>query len=86
MILEIYQDSHGRKARCRSCDKTIEWAELTSGKKMPFDFPIVVTQTEGRVLDGTRVIERVDTDISPSHFATCPDSKTWSRKNGGRRR
>ena len=86
MILEIYQDSHGRKANCRSCQRAIEWAELKSGKKMPFDFPIVVTQTEGNpIRDGSRIIERVDTDISPSHFATCPDAKKWSRKNGSRR-
>ena len=81
MILEIYKDSHGKKAHCRSCGAPIEWAELKSGKKMPFDFPIVVTVTEGNVLDGTRIVERVDTDISQTHFATCPDSKNWSRRH-----
>lgn len=87
MILEIYLDSHGRKSHCNSCHAPIEWAELTSGRKMPFNYPIVVTQTEGeRKMDGTRIIERVDTEISSSHFATCPDSKRWSRSQNERRK
>jgi hypothetical protein len=87
MILEIYLDSHGRKAHCKSCGAAIEWAELKSGKKMPFDWPIVVTQTEGSpIKDGTRVIERVDSTISQSHFVTCPDAQQWRREHGRRRR
>ena len=76
-LLKIYQDSKGL-GRCRSCGASIEWAELTSGKRHPFDAPIVAVRSQGSVLDG-RVIEEVDTSVSSSHFATCPDAKDWRR-------
>ena len=78
MILKIYQDSKG-PGTCRSCAAPITWAELTSGKRMPFDGEIVVVRTQGSILDG-RVIEEVDTDITPSHFQTCPQAKDWRKR------
>jgi hypothetical protein len=75
-ILLIYQDS--RAGTCRSCGAPIEWAELVSGKRMPFDPPIVPVRTQGNILDG-RVIEHVETSVSASHFQTCPDAKAWRR-------
>jgi hypothetical protein len=77
-ILKIYQDSRG-PGTCRSCGAAIEWAELTSGKRHPFDRPIVAVRTQGSVLEG-RVIEEVDTSVSATHFATCPQSKQWQRR------
>ena len=76
-VMHIYQDSKGR-GRCRSCGAPITWAELTSGKRHPFDGEIVAVKTQGSILEG-RVIEHVETTITPSHFATCPDAKTWRR-------
>jgi len=46
---------------------------------MPFDPPIVVVRTQGNLLDGARIIEDIDTTITVSHFATCPDAKDWRR-------
>jgi len=78
-ILKIYQSSRGH-GRCRSCDAPVEWAELvTSGKRMPFDPPIIVVQTEGSPI-ADRVIEHVDSEITKSHFATCPDGPTWRKR------
>jgi hypothetical protein len=83
MILKIFQDSHGGRSACRSCGAPIEWAETVAGKKMPFDWPIMVLRHEGNpIKQGERVVEEVNTDISASHFATCPDAKTWSRRAG----
>jgi hypothetical protein len=76
-ILKIYQDSKSR-GTCRSCGAMIEWAELTSGKRHPFDLPIVATRTQGSILDG-RVIEEVDTAVSSTHFQTCPQARDWRR-------
>lgn len=76
MILKIYQDSKG-PGTCRSCGASIEWAELVSGKRMPFNNSIVAVRTQGSIIEG-RVIEEVDTDVSPTHWATCPDAKKWS--------
>lgn len=74
--IAIYADSRG-KDRCRSCGAPIEWAEVVaSGKRMPFDRELVVVRTEGNPITG-RVIEHVDTSISASHFATCPDAQDW---------
>ena len=77
-VLKIYQDSKNR-GTCRSCGAAIEWAELVTGKRHPFDAPIVVVRTQGSILDG-RVIEEVDTNVSATHFATCPQGKQWSRR------
>lgn len=77
-LLRIYQDSKGR-GRCRTCDAPVEWAELTSGKKMPFDPPIVAVRTEGSPVAG-RVVEVVDSTVTTSHFATCPDAAQHRRR------
>jgi hypothetical protein len=77
-ILRLYQDSRGA-GTCRSCGQAIEWAELISGKRAPFD-RIIPVQTQAGVLEGARVIEDVDTAVSTSHFATCPDAKQWRKK------
>jgi hypothetical protein len=79
MRLQIFQDSKGR-GQCRSCGAPLEWAELTSGKRHPFNPPIVVTATVGSLLDGARIIELVDTAITSSHFATCPQAAEHRRK------
>lgn len=76
--LDIYQDSKG-PGRCRSCGASITWAELTSGRKMPFNGEIVVVRTQGDILGGGRVVETVDTSITSTHFETCPDAKDWRR-------
>jgi len=77
-ILKIYQDSRA-PGTCRSCGASIEWAELTSGKRHPFDRPIRPASVQGAIIGG-RVVEEVDTSVSSTHFATCPDSKDWQRR------
>lgn len=78
-VVKIYADSKG-PGTCRSCGAAIEWAELTSGKRMPFNPPIVAVRTQGSILEGDgRTIEHVDTSVTTSHFATCPDAKDWRR-------
>lgn len=76
-ILQIYADSKGQ-GRCRSCGAAVTWAELTSGRRHPFNGEIVAVRTQGSILEG-RVIEHVDTDITSSHFATCNDPKRWRK-------
>lgn len=77
-LLDIYSDSKGQ-GRCRSCGASITWAELTTGRKMPFDGDVVVVRTQGNILGGDRVVETVDTSITRTHFETCPDAKKWRR-------
>jgi hypothetical protein len=83
MIVKIFKDSHGASSRCRSCGARIEWCETERGKKMPFDFPIqplreapggLPLRVEGRIL------EQVDTQVSRSHFETCPDAPKWRKR------
>lgn len=78
-MLRIYQDSKGM-GTCRSCGAAIEWAELISGKRHPFNPPIVVLRTQGAILDGTRTIETIDGNITTSHFSSCPQAKEWRKK------
>lgn len=73
--IEVFADTRGA-AQCRSCNDAIEWAEIVkSGKRMPFNAPIVALRT--RHQDG-RLVEEVD--LTTSHFATCPDAKKWGRR------
>lgn len=78
-LLQIYQDSRGQ-GRCRSCGANVEWAELTSGKRMPFDGEIVVVKTQGSLLGGERIVEFVDTAVTPTHWETCTDPERWRKK------
>lgn len=78
MRLTLYQDSRG-PGHCRSCGAAVEWAELTGGRRMPFD-RIVPVSAQGPLFIGERVIEEVDTASSPSHFETCPDAKDWRKR------
>jgi hypothetical protein len=77
-LLRIFQDSRNHSA-CRSCGAPVEWAETATGKRMPFDPPIVtVPALMPAMIDG-RVVEDVD-PATVSHFATCPDAKDWRRR------
>jgi len=76
----IYADSKG-PGTCRSCGAAITWAETIRGKRMPFDGEIVAVRTQGSALIGDgRVIEYVDTTVTPCHFETLPDAKDWRRR------
>jgi hypothetical protein len=78
-LMEIFGDSRGL-GRCRSCGKPITWAEMVkSGKKMPFDGDELIAVRTGKQETDWREIWTIDTDINPSHFATCPDAKLWRR-------
>jgi hypothetical protein len=73
---------------CRSCGADIEWVVSDHGKRIPLDpTPVVGGNIE---ID---LPENVESDppraryVTPSetvaryqsHFATCPDAKTWRR-------
>ena len=58
----------------------IAWAEVVdSGKRMPFDPPIVVVAMQGNLLADARVIELVDATTAP-HWTTRPDEEKWPRR------
>jgi hypothetical protein len=79
--LMIFPDSK-RVGVCRSCKTVITWAVLASGKWHPFDgTDIAEVPQQGELLGTTgRRQVQVDQAKTPSHFATCPDAKKWSRK------
>jgi hypothetical protein len=76
-ILKVLDDTKGA-GQCRSCRAPIWWYELVSGKKHPFNGPgePVYLKTEHDA--SHRLVGHLDSQ--DSHFATCPDSKGWSRK------
>jgi hypothetical protein len=79
-LLDIYEDSVGRGA-CRSCGARIVWAELTSGRRMPFEgTELVVLRTQGDLLGSGRVVQTIDSTITPTHWERCPDAKDWRRR------
>lgn len=53
-------------AVCKSCDAAIVWAKTTSGASIPLDLQTV------RIIAGRR--------YARTHFATCPHSKQWRRR------
>lgn len=83
-MLHIYEDSRGL-GTCRSCGRSIEWAELTSGARHPFDPPIRPVRTQPDLMgDGSRVVQDVDTASSPSHFASCPHADAWRKRRAAK--
>jgi hypothetical protein len=78
MILKVLDDTKGH-GTCRSCEAPIVWFELTSGKKHPFDGDPVYVLTEHEK-STRRLIGHVDTSVTPSHFATCPDAAKFRRR------
>jgi hypothetical protein len=74
-ILVIASSRHD--GTCRSCGAPIEWATVAgSGKKMPFNRPLVLEAS--LALDDQ--IARVDLTKTTSHFATCPEADAWRRR------
>ena len=73
---EIFADTRTH-ANCRGCDAPIVFAEIVkSGKRMPFDLPLVALQT--RHEEAThRLIETVD--LGESHFASCKAASQFRR-------
>lgn len=59
-----------RDGRCRGCGRPIVWAVLASGQPHPFDPPLKIVAEQDSLFDD-RILQVVDTRISPSHFTTC---------------
>ncbi len=81
-------------SRCRSCNASIRWVVLASGKKHPIDTdgtehirevkggPIRGVTDDGRVISGEASFKGPSTvRIHRSHFATCPQA-ALHRKDG----
>lgn len=75
--MRVMDDTKGH-GTCRSCGAAIVWFELASGKRHPFDGEPVYVSTE--LDESNRLVGVVDTSVTSSHFATCPDAATWRRK------
>jgi hypothetical protein len=76
-LLEVRLDDPRIPGTCRSCGAPIEWGTLRkSGKRMPFN-AIVPVRTFAD--DDRRVVVVVDSTVSTSHFATCPQAHAWRR-------
>ena len=74
--LKGYDDTRNGST-CRSCGAPITWIELVSGKRMPFDGELIYVRT---AQVGGRLVGEIDSSVSISHFATCPDAKDWRRR------
>jgi hypothetical protein len=83
MILTVFVDSK-RVSQCQSCGAVITFAELLSGKTMPFNGRAVGSATPS-LLTGPRALEDIDTTRHPSHFATCPNARQHRRNRTARR-
>jgi hypothetical protein len=75
--LSIYRDTRSL-GTCRSCGARVEWAQLITGKRMPFDPPLVVVRRQQSFL--ARDVDVVDMEATRSHFASCPEAAQWRRK------
>ena len=75
--IQIFADSRGRGV-CRGCGAPIEWAVVVaSGKKMPFDVPIVEVSGH-RDPDTGRDVHVVS--LEGNHWASCPQRAQFTRK------
>ena len=76
-------------SKCKSCGATIIWIPTESGKNIPCDpKPIPYKEDSSGSLtlvtnDGRVIRARMDITSDAlgyvSHFATCPDAKSWRR-------
>lgn len=77
--------------KCRSCGETIWFVETKTGRKMPMcRCPRCKGEGHMRrvdpatgVIDETRVCPFCKGSGEVTHFATCPQSRAWSRKAVG---
>jgi hypothetical protein len=77
-LLKVWADTRG-PANCRSCNAPITWyAMVKSGRRNPFDGEPAFVTTETDPVSG-RLIGVLDSTTDPSHFATCPQSRSWRR-------
>jgi len=83
MILTVFTDSK-RLSQCQSCGALITFAELLSGKTMPFNGR-AVGKEHASLLQSPRDVEDIDTTKYPSHFATCPQARHHRRGRPERR-
>ena len=61
---------------CRSCGAAVEWAIVEkSGRRMPFDVPIVTIPQ----FDEDAPVVLVDPEKTTSHFASCPQATSWRK-------
>jgi hypothetical protein len=75
-VMKVWDDTKGRGS-CNSCGAAITWFQLTSGKRHPFDGEPSYVRTAQA--DG-RLVGEIDTSISSSHFASCPQAGQWRRR------
>lgn len=74
--IQIFADSRGRGI-CKGCGAPIEWAKLVaSGKKMPFDVPIV--EVSGHQDLAGREVHVVS--LERNHWASCSARAQFKRK------
>jgi hypothetical protein len=69
-------------ARCRSCGALIVWALTEEGRRLPLDSYPHAGGNLALDADGVRVRVadlRTDEVRYQSHFATCPQAKTWRK-------
>jgi hypothetical protein len=74
-VIRVFDDTRG-KGRCRSCDTPITWFRTVAGKAVPMDGhePVPVQSEHNEDMRLVSVFDSADT-----HWATCPDAKTWKR-------
>lgn len=77
-------------AHCRSCSTPVRWVETTAGKRMPLDpdpcpdgnFEFTEADREDgpvRALTAEQLAGPAERYRYKSHFATCPQSRTWRK-------
>ena len=66
-------------AKCSSCKAPMTFAQhVVTHKRIPFNAPIVATRSY--IDEQGRAIEVVDSAVTTSHFASCPDAQKFRRK------
>lgn len=72
-------------AICKSCEKTITWAETPAGKPMPLDAEPsprgTMALVGGKCWHATEEDRRLLRPLFVPHWATCPDAPSFRRRN-----
>lgn len=74
-------------AKCSSCGADIFWSVTSTGKKIPIDSEprkdgnIFISNESAVYITANSPESEATTPRYVSHFATCPQSKDWRKKD-----
>lgn len=71
-----------QKVTCASCGQSIRWIKTLNNKSMPVNADLITCKGNENIFTEEKNVHRAEAGElgHEVHFATCPQSKKWSKK------